>query len=33
MKDTFLVLKKLQMGGGYLYKVNNYSFHMSKYNG
>ena len=33
MKNAFLVLKKLQNGGGYLVKVNNLSFHMSKYNG
>ncbi len=33
MKDTFLVQSKLQNGGGYLSKVNNLSFHMSKYNG
>ena len=33
MKDTFLVQSKLQNGGGYLNKVNNSSFHMSKYNG
>ena len=34
MKDTFLVQNKLQNGGGgYLNKVNNSSFHMSKYNG
>ena len=33
MKDTFLVQYKLQNGGGYLVKVNNSSFHMSKYNG
>lgn len=33
MKNTFLVLKKLQNGGGYLNKLNNSSFHMSKYIG
>ena len=33
MKNTFLVQFKLQNGGGYLSKVNNLSFHMSKYNG
>jgi|GEM_PF-3931308 len=32
MKNTFLVQYKLQ-NGGYLSKVNNLSFHMSKYNG
>lgn len=33
MKDTFLVLKKLQNGEGYLSKLNNSSFHMFKYIG
>lgn len=33
MKYTFLVQYKLQNGGGYIVKVNNSSFHMSKYNG
>ena len=34
MKNTFSVQYKLQNGGGgYLSKVNNSSFHMSKYNG
>lgn len=28
MKNTFLVLKKLQNGGGYLNKLNNSSFHV-----
>ena len=34
MKTYQLVQNKVQMGGGgYLVKVNNSSFHMSKYNG
>ena len=33
MKAYQLVHNKVQMGGGYLVKVNNSSFHMSKYNG
>ena len=33
MKDTFLVLKKLQNGEGYLSKLNSSSFHVSKYIG
>ncbi len=34
MKNTFLVLKKLQTwGGGYLNKLNSSSFHVSKYIG
>ena len=32
MKNAFLVLKKLQ-NGGYLNKLNNSSFHVSKYIG
>lgn len=33
MKNTFLVLKKLQTWGGYLNKLNSSSFHVSKYIG
>lgn len=33
MKAYQLVQNKVQMRGGYLVKVNNSSFHMSKYNG
>ena len=33
MKNTFLVQNKVQNGGGYLNNINNYSFHMFKYNG
>lgn len=33
MKAYQLVQNKVQMGEGYLVKVNNSSFHMSKYNG
>ena len=33
MKTYQSVQNKVQMGGGYLDKVNNSSFHMSKYNG